>query len=255
MKRDVHSMWQLNFVRLGPPISFVCNTSYTCGCSSVPVVFHDNSDRYSRLLNIQSRIVGGEEAQPNSWPWIVSIRFSFLGHVCGGSLINDQWVLTAAHCLLLPNVTTVHIGVHDTAFPSPQERTVMDVIRHSNFIPGPHFINDIALLRLSSPVILNQGIPPAITSCLPRQTDDLEYPLPGTRLAVIGWGRLRENGPIPRRLQQVRVTTLCNEDWRCSNAAFDQQRQFCAMVDGGGKDSCQGTLNKFIIHQYFLCCR
>lgn len=44
-----------------------------------------------------NRIVGGVEAKPHSWPWQISLRRGG-GHACGGTLINDQWVLTASHC-------------------------------------------------------------------------------------------------------------------------------------------------------------
>ncbi|CAF1034976.1 unnamed protein product [Adineta ricciae] len=228
---------------LGPPIPFICNTSLSCGCSSVPVVFHDefpmsttppaSSDQY------EARIVGGETAQPHSWPWSISIRIYNI-HICGGSLINSEWVLTAAHCLVEINDLTVHIGVHDVTTHSPIIRTIKKEFAHPDYIPSPKFINDIALFRLSSPVDLtvpdvNPGIP-----CLPAQSNDLNYPRAGTTLAVVGWGRVFSGGPQSARLRQVRVVTLDNDDWRCSNASHDRQRQFCAMVNGGGKDSCQG---------------
>ena len=47
--------------------------------------------------NVMSRIVGGVEAVPHSWPWMVSLQAGG-DHFCGGSLINNQWVLSAAHC-------------------------------------------------------------------------------------------------------------------------------------------------------------
>ncbi|UJR11644.1 hypothetical protein I4U23_015825 [Adineta vaga] len=208
---------------LGPPITIKCNTSYSCGCSSVPVVFHDeppfSSDNSS--MTSHSRIVGGETAQPHSWPWIVSLRAHPMGHACGGSIINEEWILTAAHCLPKSGAhihVSVHIGVHDEELPSPQIVSIIEVIPHPDYIPAPKYINDIALLKISP--LIN------LTSV--------------DTYAVIGWGTLASGHHRPTKLRQVRVKTIANDDRRCVNSIFDINRQFCAMVDGGGKDSCQG---------------
>ena len=52
-----------------------------------------------RRVDQSSRVVNGEDATPNSWPWQISLRYRHYGHICGGSLIDDEWVLTAAHCV------------------------------------------------------------------------------------------------------------------------------------------------------------
>ena len=57
-----------------------------------------------------SRVVNGENAQPHSWPWQISLRVNGL-HICGGSLIDKEWVVTAAHCVQRnPSGYTVVVG-------------------------------------------------------------------------------------------------------------------------------------------------
>ena len=224
-----------------------CNTSWTCGCSPTPVIFRDEPP----FPTFQSRIVGGENAEPHSWPWIVSLRTPFV-HSCAGSLINDQWVVTAAHCMVGNTGTyNIHIGVHDERTPSPQIRRVDKVIIHPDYLPPPRYVNDIALIRLSEPV--NLTVPETLVglTCLPKPALPLDYPTPNTRLTVIGWGRLLYGGIRPSVLRQVRVHTLANNDSRCLGSIVNKDRQFCAMVDGGGKDSCQGKRTRNHLYSPF----
>lgn len=220
---------------IGPPTSFKCKSSYRCGCSATSVIFHDKPP-FSTFVDraIQGRIVGGENAQAHSWPWIVSLR-KFQQHFCGGSLLNEEWVLTAAHCLTDTTDITVHIGVHQRTSFGSQIRSINRVIMHPEYQSAPIRVNDIALFRLSASVRITMD--DIGRACLPRKTD---YPIVGTELAVIGWGRLLHNGPEPEVLRQVRVKRIDNDDKRCQRTITDKHGQFCAMIDGGGKDSCQG---------------
>ena len=223
----------------GPPISFECNSNYRCGCSSTFVIFHDQSLFPSTNNSIKGRIVGGENAQAYSWSWIVSLRRSDQ-HFCAGSLLNEEWVLTAAHCLTTANEITVHIGVHNRTSFGSKRRYITRVITHPEYVPLPKRLNDIALFRLSSPIEFSMRENDIERVCLPPKTSPLDYPTVDTDLAVIGWGRLFHDGPESEVLRQVHVKRIATNDERCLQTITDKNRQFCGMIDGGGKDSCQG---------------
>ncbi|NXJ72984.1 ACRO protein, partial [Rostratula benghalensis] len=106
-----------------------------------------------------SRVVGGRDAQPGAWPWIVSIQqtgYAGWEHMCGGSLISAQWVLTAAHCFLKIRhdvMWRVVIGVNRLSQMGPevQVRNIQRLLMHEHY-NNISQLNDIALLELDHPV-------------------------------------------------------------------------------------------------------
>ncbi|NWT75481.1 ACRO protein, partial [Prunella himalayana] len=106
-----------------------------------------------------TRIVGGTGAKPGAWPWMVSIQHPRLPgskHWCGGSLINAEWVLTAAHCFdkfEKTDILNVVIGATQLTQPGPgaQVRKIKKLLRHENY-QRSDISNDIALLELNEPV-------------------------------------------------------------------------------------------------------
>ncbi|NWV14164.1 ACRO protein, partial [Ptilonorhynchus violaceus] len=106
-----------------------------------------------------TRVVGGRDALPGAWPWIVSIHNpGILGtrHVCGGSLIRAEWVLTAAHCFdLIRNISMAYVllGATQLTKPGPgaQVRRIKKLLRHEKYRKR-HLHYDIALLELNHPV-------------------------------------------------------------------------------------------------------
>ncbi|GAB0089398.1 transmembrane protease serine 9 [Sergentomyia squamirostris] len=189
------------------------------------------------------RIVGGHNADPNEWPWI-AVLFNGGRQFCGGSLITQEHVLTAAHCVAHMSSwdvsrLTVQLGDHNIRSTNEvmhETRNVKRVVRHRGF-DSRTLYDDIALLTLSTPVKFSSSIRPI---CLPGANEVRQYN--GKTGVVIGWGSLRENGPQPSILQEVSIPIWSNTDCarKYGNAAPAgiTTNMICAGKDYS--DSCSG---------------
>ncbi|KAI5740200.1 hypothetical protein M8J76_001541 [Diaphorina citri] len=159
------------------------------------------------------RIILGGEADIGEFPWQVAIALDGM-FFCGGALLNEHFVLTAAHCIMTRDTPVselvLHLGDHDLTQlneTSHVRRGVRRVLFHSHFHP---FVlsNDIALLQLDRPVPLTGTIQPV---CLPQKGESFI----GKRGHVVGWGvtSFPMGEPSPT-LQKLEVKVLSNA--RCS---------------------------------------
>merc|ERR1712002_893069 len=177
------------------------------------------------------RIVGGQETEEHEYPWQVGL-VSRNGKTpwCGGTLISDRHILTAAHCTAgeTPGRIQILLGEHRT---NDDDFTRVDVSQ-INDDPNYSFPNsDFSILTLTEPVTFSSKVRPA---CLPATTDKTYA---GELATVTGWGTLSSGGNQPTVLMEVDVTVTTNEV--CNNVYGGiNDLHICAM--DSGKDSCQG---------------
>ncbi|CAF1300336.1 unnamed protein product [Rotaria magnacalcarata] len=220
-------------LKLVSSTTYTCLSSASCGCS-----------RNSAVL---TKIVGGEPASSQTWGWAASIRYSASGsHFCGGSIISNSHILTAAHCTQpLKSASSIRVYVGSISLSSTaQIRDVSKIYNHPSYSKLT-YLNDIAILKLSTP--LNIGQAGVDLVCLPNVSRAIlaseEYPNAGINLIAIGWGAQTEHSQTASStLRQVSVQSIASTSTYCRNVnLYDSSKRFCAgVMPTGGKDTCQG---------------
>jgi len=196
----------------------------------------------------QPRVVGGHNASFGSHPWqaMLFVRKSkrfFLP--CGGALINEQWLLTAAHCVYSKSAKNFKVRLGDwnaRAKIEPLEHEDFDIelIKVNQDFHPKNFNNDIALIKLDRPVTFKKHIQPV---CLPDK-DELLHDKTGY---VTGWGRtMFKKSARPSILQQAEMKVISAEfcqlmfNGQGRKETIYNDTMFCAGTAKGGIDSCQG---------------
>ncbi|XP_037544049.1 serine protease 27-like [Nematolebias whitei] len=204
-------------------------------CAVMLILFckgcHSQHPECGRMV-ASSRIIGGQNAPVGSWPWqaVFKLYGSFF---CGGSLITNQWVLTAAHCLTSNDVTgiQVHLGVHSLSGSNPNEviRSLDQIICHPQY-NGQTYENDICLVKLSNPVNFTDYVSP---TCLASDNSTFDD---GLSTWITGFGSTSDI------LQEVAVPIVGNNACTCylQDFAGITENMICAGKLAGGKDTCQG---------------
>lgn len=204
--------------------------------------------RYALGTNLESNnigIVGGEPATKGEFPWQISIQYynaTEATHFCGGSIIYDQWVLTAAHCFYTMGPSKrlkyaaediqVVGGDYDltTDDGTEQKRGVTEVVINDNFLPWPNYEYDIALLKVDAP--FNFGTDVQSVALAESKQESIGI---GT---ISGWGATVEGGMPTNILQKVEVPIIT--DTQCNEVYGGEVTEDMICAGAGGKGPCQG---------------
>ncbi|XP_072482646.1 coagulation factor IX [Notamacropus eugenii] len=184
------------------------------------------------------RVVGGEDARKGQIPWQVVLH-GRIKAFCGGSIINEKWIITAAHCILPGDEITVVAGEHDmeTLDGTEQTRHVIQAIPHYSYNgTESKYVNDIALLELDQPLQLNKYVIPICIADKRYTKTFLEF----GKGTVSGWGKIYHRGRSASVLQFLNVPFVDRVTCLRSTKVSIHNNMFCAGFHQGGKDSCQG---------------
>lgn len=233
-----------------------------CGRPSVDSNSSSSAVSTNRFGQI-GKVVNGRDAVRGAYPWQVML-WDHARHVfCGGAIINERWIITAAHCFdgqskkgggsgrgsalnggnnNIPRVE-VRLGKHDQTVPEEENEfatNVEDIVRHPDYAkdnPG-QYDNDIALIRVRDNIPFSEYISPI---CL-GSSAELRDVFTKSRYGVIsGWGRLKDNGPQPRYLQELKLPIQPRDVCVSSTNHTVTDNMFCAgyAQDVIG-DACKG---------------
>ncbi|XP_063797834.1 transmembrane protease serine 5-like [Pseudophryne corroboree] len=207
------------------------------GCLSGRIVALKCSECGSRSKS--SRIIGGSDVTLGRWPWQVSLYLNNK-HVCGGSIVAHQWIITAAHCVhnyRSPQLSSWSVlsGIVSHSPVRLKTSAVEKIIYHQKYDDRSHDY-DIALMKLEKPLNYSDSIRPV---CLPQYDQDLPA---GSECWISGWGHTQpDNTHMPHSLKEAMVplisTKKCNSS--CIYDGDITPRMLCAGFLDGKVDACQ----------------
>ncbi|KAJ9580882.1 hypothetical protein L9F63_023943, partial [Diploptera punctata] len=206
------------------------NERWLMGTNSIEGGVHSNVD------TAHLRIVNGTKAPAGKFPYMISLQYDG-SHECGGTILSEKWILTAAHCVYeeVAVAFSVLAGTVNLSTGGVR-RSVKRYIIYEQYDPEDNYKNDIALLELESALPLSQANNIQAVK-LPQQDATTAANKTAT---VMGWGHIYTGGPTSEVLLMVDLKTYSDEDCVRLLAGNSHPTNICAGVEGGGKGFCGG---------------
>ncbi|KAL5242294.1 hypothetical protein ACI65C_009704 [Semiaphis heraclei] len=215
---------------------------------------HDNFIKVKDCHTVLTLIVNGTRADPKEFPHMALLGYSknpkSNAWACGGSLISNRWILSAAHCEKLDDKTFVRwarLGelnyLSETDDARPMDYQIDQRVVHPNYQP-PSLYNDIALFHLDQEVKFSAYVRPICLNADPKLQSS-----PSQTLMATGWGQIYFNGPASPDLLKVTLNMipadLCKSNYasiggtQLANGILEES-MMCAGYANGEKDTCGG---------------
>ncbi|CAH1154053.1 unnamed protein product [Phaedon cochleariae] len=192
------------------------------------------------VFKMEPRIIGGADVLPHSYPFqaVLYITYKKRLYLCGGTLIDPRWILTAAHCVHSNNmVIDIILGAHNLTNLGAQD--TIQKFRSTSYRKHPRYnnrlkLNDIALIKLPENAILNEYV-----NVVPISNGKNNYA--GEMGTILGWGTT-DDGTLPKTLKSVTVKVMSNRACKWTSPVLIQAvKQSHVCVSGAGpKGGCGG---------------
>ncbi|XP_058836024.1 brachyurin-like [Topomyia yanbarensis] len=199
--------------------------------------------QFLRKLTPERRITNGQEATPGQFPYQIALLSTFAGGtgLCGGSVLTNNYILTAAHCVQNALGGTVIIGAHNRINTEPSQQRIAfgsaGIVIHAGYTPT-NIRNDIAVVRLNSPIVFNDRVQPAR---IPAAGDSRQFA--GDTGTVSGFGRTSDASQATSSVvmftsNPIMTQADCLSSWG-GNTNIIQAQNIC-LSGAGGRSSCNG---------------
>merc|ERR1719471_1598310 len=218
--------------------TFVALALFVAAASAYTTTLQDRIVLYPHMMakspaRGSGRIVGGQEAVPNSYPHLVFLLIDSL-YVCGGNIFNENTIITAAHCADGANRIQITAGAHDQTVSEPSQQIVISTshIEHPDWNSFT-LSGDVAILYLDSPLTFTAEIDSiALAQSEPAVGDDVN---------MAGWGKTCDqfNCGVSDVVNQVTVPVLDDSVADEYYGTIDWDRIICIDTTGG-MGTCNG---------------